>query len=200
VAHSVGKSVLNALTPKKIPLPAKILFSGCRALNLHAKIRRTMMILKRLILVGLFASWLTPLISQNNLTLRFVSGTERSTSLTSLSKITFSGGNMLMTYINGSFEAIDLLSVQKIGFTLLNAIESVRETTALGVYPSPATDRMTLVNIPEGAKQATIFRLDGSVISRVQLQSASQDIDVSSIPSGFYLLKVNNTTVKFAKK
>jgi len=159
------------------------------------------MILKRLILVGLFASWLTPLISQNNMTLRFVSGTERTTALTNLSKITFSGTNMLMTYLNGSFEAIDLLSVQKIEFTLLNGVDAVKEIgTAMVIYPSPAVDKITLANIPEGAKLAVLYRLDGRVISTISLASASQDIDVSSLPSGFYLLRVNNNTVKFVKK
>lgn len=162
------------------------------------------MILKRLIFSSLFIFYgfgLTPLWSQNNLTLHFVSGSERTTALSSLSKITFSGSNMVMTFTNGIFESIDLLSVQKIGFTNLNEVESIDEAgDALMVYPSPAADQITLVNIPEGSKLATIYRLDGFVTSKIQLSSASQDIDVSALPNGLYLLRVNNNTVKFAKK
>ena len=163
-----------------------------------------MMIMKRLILFSLivfYGGGLTPLFSQNNLILRFVGGTEKSTALSSLSKITFLGSNMVMTFTNGSFEAVDLLSVQKIGFTILNGVESVVQTgESMFVYPSPAIDRITLANLPEGARMATIFRLDGSAVERIQLSSNTQAIDVSNIPSGFYLLRVNNSTVKFAKK
>jgi len=163
-----------------------------------------MMIMKRLILFSLFVlceGGLTPLFSQNNLTVRFVGGTEKSTALSSLSKITFLGSNMVMTFTNGSFEAVDLLYVQKIGFTILNGVESVFQTgESMFVYPSPAIDRITLVNIPDGARMATIFRLDGSAVERILLSSTTKAVDVSNIPSGFYLLRVNNSTVKFAKK
>jgi hypothetical protein len=163
-----------------------------------------MMKLKRLILVGffvMFGNGVAPLWSQNNMTLYFIKGAEKSTVLSSLSKITFSGTNMVMNYSNGSVDAIDLLSVRKIGFAILNGVESQKTTgDLLMAYPSPAVAQLSLVNIPFGARFAILFRLDGTVISKIQLSSSSQDIDVRSLPSGFYLLRINNSTVKFAKK
>jgi hypothetical protein len=163
-----------------------------------------MLIQKRLIFYGLtylmvFGS--LQVYSQNNLTVRFVGGTEKTTSISSLSKITFSGNDMVMMYSNGSFEAIDLLSVQKIGFTILNALDSNGTgSTRMMVYPSPATGWATLTNIPKNASKAVLYSLDGSVLSVYPLSSSTQVVDVSTLPSGFYLIRVNNSTVKFAKK
>jgi hypothetical protein len=149
----------------------------------------------------LVALGLTKVQSQNNMTLRFTGGVEKMIALNQLVKITFLTNTMVMSFTNGTFEAVDLLSIQKIGFTVVNGLqEGNLKTKELGVYPSPASTTLSLINLPDGAKFAILFRLDGTVISKIQLSSTSQDIDVSYLSSGFYLLRVNNSTVKFAKK
>lgn len=162
------------------------------------------MILKRLTVIGLMAlmgNGLSPLHSQNNMTLRFVSGAEQSTALTSLSKITFSGNSLVMTFTNGSFQVVDLLSVQKIGFSVLNGVDASRASEdGMLVYPNPAVDHLTLTNIPEGAETAFLYRLDGKLLVQINLTSSAQNIDIQDLPSGFYLLRVNDCTVKFVKK
>jgi hypothetical protein len=204
VANSIGKPLLKLFTPNKNSLRRKKKDFPVDQFTFVYKNRKTVMTQKRVSLVSLLilsGSWLTPLISQNNMTLHFVNGTEQYTSLSGLSKISFSDNNMVMTFTNGRFEAIELLSVQSIGFyNNVDGVEVQESSDAMMIYPCPATDRVTLANIPEGAKKAVLYRLDGSMVYCIQLSSTSQDIDVRSIPSGFYVLRVNNSIVKFVKK
>jgi len=65
----------------------------------------------------------------------------------------------------------------------------------LMLYPNPVKDT---VNIPGNSDgQFTITDLMGRTVARGSMQA--NVIDVSSLPSGIYLLNINNTTTKFIK-
>lgn len=85
-------------------------------------------------------------------------------------------------------------------FNVVSGTQSVigAETT-LTVYPNPASDYISIKNSVEGLMNVRIYSLDGAVLLTAQIFSSSQQINVSSLSKGFYLLKVNNQALKFMK-
>ena len=78
------------------------------------------------------------------------------------------------------------------------------EAAEISVFPNPATDVLN-INIPSlqnGAWYA-IFNAQGQVIERKPLLSTRQELNVSSLTSGFYTLQLMNgssvQTISFAK-
>lgn len=69
--------------------------------------------------------------------------------------------------------------------------------TIVSVYPNPATDVLTL---PAGTEWAVIFSTDGKL---VKLHSAGEGVDVSTLSTGLYFIKLHfatgETTLRFSK-
>lgn len=65
------------------------------------------------------------------------------------------------------------------------------------IYPNPAKDLVIVTSKTEPISQIKIFNMLGQkVIGQSFEQNLSENIDVSSLQSGMYVLKVNNTTTK----
>lgn len=158
---------------------------------------------KRLLSVAIFILLefgLIQVYSQNAITFRFVGGMENTTVLNTLSKITFSDDHLIMNYSNGNSESFDLSSLQTLVFSINAGIyDAQAEKSELYVYPNPVVDYLTLVNAPDKNLDIKIYRIDGVPVLSVKLSSTSRDVNVSFLPKGFYLLKVNNRTIKFTK-
>lgn len=66
------------------------------------------------------------------------------------------------------------------------------------LYPSPATDAITIettANIKETAT-ITLYNTLGQAVKRTSLQSKKQNIDISNLPSGVYSCRINNLYVQ----
>ncbi|HEY6913338.1 MAG TPA: T9SS type A sorting domain-containing protein [Paludibacter sp.] len=138
--------------------------------------------------------------SQSNLILRFTDGSEKGSALSSLTKITFSGTNMLLSYTDGTTGTFDESSVSKMIFGVVSAVGPVvGNDSKLVLYPNPATDYISVKNAAEEAMNYTIYGLDGAALISSNLLSASQQIDISALKKGFYVIKVNNQAMKFLK-
>jgi len=138
--------------------------------------------------------------SQTTMTLNFQDGTEKNSSLNAVSKITFSESNLFMAYVNGSNDSFMLNSIRKITFGTLSATTNIlADEQKMSIYPNPASDFIALKNVPEGALNAVVYRMDGAQIINVQLSFSSDKIDVSGLSQGLYIIKVNNKALKFTK-
>ncbi|MCQ2285774.1 MAG: S8 family serine peptidase [Bacteroidales bacterium] len=69
------------------------------------------------------------------------------------------------------------------------------------IYPNPASDFITVV-LPEGMEgaQMQIFDLSGKLINTQNLNETNNTINVNSMASGLYFVKIGNTTKKFVKE
>ncbi|HAW52602.1 MAG TPA: hypothetical protein DCX54_09800 [Flavobacteriales bacterium] len=67
----------------------------------------------------------------------------------------------------------------------------IQETSNL-IYPNPASNQVTLVFEQKGKGLVQIFRNDGVLVYRIQVNDSMRQlkIDVSGIPDGLYILKV----------
>lgn len=150
------------------------------------------------IVLSLFVGWANA--QTSNLVLNFNDGTTKSSALSALSKITFSGSSIVLNYTDGSKGTFEESLIQKMIFSSITAVEDVFSTsTGLTVYPSPATDYIRIANLPEGETAYTIYSLDGAMVASSILGSATEQINVSTLNKGFYVIKLNNHAVKFMK-
>jgi hypothetical protein len=67
----------------------------------------------------------------------------------------------------------------------------------LSVYPNPATDRLYVVNAA-GNTDITIYSISGSVVLHTVVGEGGS-INIGSLQKGMYLIKMNNTVIKFSK-
>ena len=138
--------------------------------------------------------------AQNNLTLKFDDGSEVSCLLTTLNKIFFSDSNIVFNYTDASSNSYLISSLRKMTFKSYSAVpEVIKNKNSIIVYPSPATDFILLKNAPDEILNISIIKLDGVMVISKKIFSNKTPIDISSLTSGLYLLKVNNTTLKFNK-
>ncbi len=82
-------------------------------------------------------------------------------------------------------------------FTVPTTINE-NKNQAIQVYPNPATSSITLVTKNE-SENHKIINVLGQVILSDKLSSLSEQIDISSLPTGMYFLQVDEVVLKIQK-
>ena len=59
----------------------------------------------------------------------------------------------------------------------------------LDIYPNPATDAVTITGL-EGGERITLFNLSGSAVYQSMATNARENIPISGLPKGLYLVKI----------
>lgn len=125
----------------------------------------------------------------------------------SIGKITFESGKMKITHRNGWALPAD-------GLYALSSITKCRFSTEL---PTTGTEQILATNLDfycfeEGGSLVVtgldasktyalnIFDVSGSLFFRTDAYKVGQRIDVTTWPSGVYLLSINNKPIKFIKQ
>ena len=127
-------------------------------------------------------------------------GQPTNTALLSQTKISFSGSNLLL--FNGtSTSSIPISSVNKVLFSATNTKVNIEYAADnLMIFPNPVTDILHLKNLNDGHLTIMIFGIDGKALITQELSSEYPEVDVKTLPKGFYFLKANSHTVSFIKK
>lgn len=163
------------------------------------KVKKVSVIVLLSLAVWVFS--IKPVFSQNSLIVKFKDNSEINTLFTSLKKLTFSNGNIVLDLTNNVKDQYSMSSVRKLVFNTTSQTDELSsDHQTLTLFPNPATEYIQLVNIPSGTHQVTIFRLDGVAIYAGTLSSDDNQIDISAFPEGFYVLRMNNNAIKFAKR
>ena len=120
--------------------------------------------------------------------------------LASVQQITFSEGSMTVVRKNDAGNVSNVRCV-KFGATIDDSESqtpteiAALEGADLFVYPNPVAQTLR-IDGAEAGSTFTIYDLQG----RTLMQTIENQIDVSSLAQGSYLLKVNDQVVKFIKK
>lgn len=77
--------------------------------------------------------------------------------------------------------------------------DAQRDMFDISIFPNPVASYLHLQGITQAAT-AQVLSLDGAVIIETALQPGNADINLSALTPGVYMLKVNNTVIKFIKK
>lgn len=127
----------------------------------------------------------------------------------SIGKLTFPSGNLLVSNTNNPNATFGLSEMRKITFNaaLSTAQQQVSLARAFYVYPNPARE---LLQIGSNDKtllviKIAVFSLEGRLlIQQNQNNAADNTIDISALPTGFYLCKVTSGSatqaIKFLKQ
>ncbi len=87
----------------------------------------------------------------------------------------------------------------------MEGLPSLRNTnqvdTGFTFYPNPANDKITIETSPSPViSQLSIMNLDGQEVLTRQINQTKTQIDISSLPSGVYFVRVtNDKTVEVGK-
>jgi|GEM_PF-284616 len=126
--------------------------------------------------------------------------TQKSSELSTLRKMTFSGTNLILNYLTGINETVETSSIRKMVFSSFTGIESnMEDAHAIQIYPNPSTDYIFLKNLPEGDASIDVYSINGIQIMNQRLHSANEQIDLSRLSKGIYFIKVNTKVLKFTK-
>lgn len=83
--------------------------------------------------------------------------------------------------------------------TVVDGIDNVEATAELAtIAPAMATDNVNITVAQD--TNATIYAATGAAVMNIMLNAGNNNVNVSSLAPGMYLVKVANTTLRFVKK
>lgn len=121
--------------------------------------------------------------------------------LTTASHLYISQEGIRVTSGDESDALLSFDTVRSLAFAFedINGIASPEAVPSLLLSQNPVYDLLIFSEYPELPATLTIVDMKGSVRHMVDHWNG-QAVDVSSLPSGLYLVTVNNITLKFVKK
>ena len=157
----------------------------------HKRLKISGILLLGLGLTGIQAQ--TMYVKQSN-------GTQTDYALSSIRKMTFSGGNATVQKTDNSTGVYGLSSLRYLNFTDLTT-GIVEPTMRLGnanliTYPNPVTDLLTidLTGVTD-VGTISILSLEGKVLQTQEYRGASiVKLNLSHLPQGIYLCQYSNAT------
>jgi hypothetical protein len=133
------------------------------------------------------------------------SGSNKSWTFTWVAPAAGSGALTIYAAVNradGDFtESTDsIFSTSRVLSDGVNGINSI-STSVLSINPNPASDKITL-NINETITNANVavYSLNGELLIHQNLTSAHQNLNVSDLNKGIYLVQVTNGTNSYIQK
>lgn len=128
-------------------------------------------------------------------------GSESVYELATVQKITFVQGaeSSSMTIDRKGYHP-DVTGVRSVLFGVRNLLPTELESVAnsetqVYVFPNPVQKELRVAGVEENV-ELTVYNLSGKCV----LQSKGKSLDVSSLSTNTYFLKVNNQILKFIKK
>lgn len=115
----------------------------------------------------------------------------------SLKNIYFDGETTLIVVENETLTThqYDIAEIKKIYFSDGTYISDLNKDNTSFVFPNPAKDNIKIFGIEN--QDIEIFSADGKLVLKKRYEG--NDIDVSSFPQGFYLIKTDGQAIKFNK-
>ncbi len=139
--------------------------------------------------------------AQTGVKIKYYTGTEQGFNVTASGKLYFSGDNLLVKPEATSTEtSIPVSIIRKITFTdeILATQNVGLNRKNLQLYPNPSTDFIRIKS-EKKSLDVKIYSLEGKLVVSGTYKS-DQDINVSKLNAGVYLVQANGVTIKFIKK
>ena len=77
-------------------------------------------------------------------------------------------------------------------YSEVRSIQRAAQLSKIRLFPNPVTDKITLINEGVSSQSVTLLTLDGKSLQTHQTFTSGSIIDMSSYPSGIYLLSIRN--------
>jgi len=148
-----------------------------------------------LMFVGVFG------FAQTGVKIKYYTGTEQDFNVSASGKLYFLGDNLLVKpEANSTETSIPVSIIQKITFTdeVLATQNVGLNKSNLQLYPNPSTDYIRIKSETKSL-DVKIYSLEGKLVVSGTYKS-DEDINVSKLNAGIYLVQANGVTIKFIKK
>jgi hypothetical protein len=140
-------------------------------------------------------------IAQTGLKVICQDGSEQLFSIAETGDIHFESNHLIISENEEAVSvSIPFAVAQKIVFTspVMHLPTNATDNRYFSIYPNPAKDYIAIAGDAEGNLEIKIRSLSGQLLLSEQL-TPDEKINVSHLPSGFYLVQVNEKTLKFSK-
>jgi hypothetical protein len=136
------------------------------------------------------------------LIIRMNNGNENAEPLNTVQKLHFSNNELIVDFVSGSDITFPLTDIRKLYFDATVSIDdnTIPDLLKLTVFPNPAGDFITIKGIPADAGLISIFSMEGGLLLTRPVTTNYENIDISGLPNGLYLVNVPGYTSKFIKK
>lgn len=140
--------------------------------------------------------------AQTTIKVTYYTGSTQDYTIDTSGKLYFSGSNLLVkTTSSAANVSIPTNIIRKITFssTILATQEIGANKDQIKLYPNPSADIIRITSDKKEALKVKIYSAEGRLVLTGTYQP-NEDIIISSFKEGFYLVQVNNTTLKLIKK
>ena len=140
--------------------------------------------------------------AQTTIKVTYYTGSSQNYTIDTSGKLYFSGSNLLVkTTATATDVSIPTTIIRKITFssTVLATQEIGANKDQIKLYPNPSADFIRITSDKKEALKVKIYSAEGRLMLSGTYQP-NEDINIGSFKEGFYLVQVNNTTLKLIKK
>lgn len=153
--------------------------------------------IKKTILSLLFFSGIILCSAQVTVEVQLISSGTQSFSVSEAGKIYFDNGYLMVDDGNDAPFSFPLSDIRKVLFSGTTSVETI-ENDHIRMYPNPATTFLRISSDRNSDSRYQIFSIDGRLLmSGVCKQE--ETINISRLPKGLYLIKVDGKTFKISK-
>jgi hypothetical protein len=138
-----------------------------------------------------------------NISIELDDGSTISIELEDFNDIVFDNDNLIVSSLGSDCQTAYYSSYSTVKIFFDNVLLGTNENTIENqviLYPNPVSNTLNLKFSQPVNSTATIYNLLGQNVKELELNSQLNQIDVTSLPSGIYILKTENETLKFIKK
>jgi len=139
--------------------------------------------------------------AQTGVIVTYYDGTTQGFNVTTAGKLYFASDNLYVKLDETTTPTtIPVTIIRKITFSSTLATTTFGENkNNLVLYPNPSTDVFRIKSDANEELKIIIYSLQGQLVHQGNYQS-DEDVDVTNLTSGLYLVQVNGLTIKFSKK
>ena len=149
-------------------------------------------ILSLLLLTGIFLCS-----AQVTVEIQLISSGTQSFSVSETGKIYFDNGYLMIDDGDNVPFSFSISDIQKVLFSGTTSVETI-ESDDIRIYPNPATTFLRISSDSINDSQYQIYSIDGRLLMSGVCRR-EETINISKLPKGLYLIKVDGKTFKIRK-
>ncbi len=153
--------------------------------------------IKKTIFCLLFLSGIILCSAQVNVEVQLISSGTQSFSVSETGKIYFDNGFLMVDDGDNIPFSFPLSDIRKILFSGATSVETI-ESDHIRIYPNPATTFLRISSDLNSDSRYQIFSIDGRLLMSGACKQ-EETINISRLPKGLYLIKVDGKTFKISK-
>lgn len=153
--------------------------------------------IKKTIFCLLFLSGIILCSAQVNVEVQLISSGTQSFSVSETGKIYFDNGFLMVDDGDNIPFSFPLSDIRKILFSGATSVETI-ESDHIRIYPNPATSFLRISSDLNSDSRYQIFSIDGRLLMSGACKQ-EETINISRLPKGLYLIKVDGKTLKISK-